>query len=90
MKIYIKKIDKNTLEVGKETMKESILSDLFTILVIIVIFGIDALFALYIVHSWIIDLTACLFLILYLINFSKKKYKVCSKIEYNEIIEKLF
>lgn len=62
MKIYIKKTGKTSFIIYKETTTQSILSDLLTILVWIVLIGSDILFSIYFIRSAVFD---CMIVILF-------------------------
>ena len=62
MKIYITKT-KSTLIVHKETTTQSNLSDIASILVIVVLFGMNILFSKLIGESWMLN-ALCVFVLL--------------------------
>ena len=73
MKIYIRKT-KSTLIVHKETTTQSILSDIASILVIVVLFGMNILFSKLIGESWMLNALCTFSLIVYIhMNVSGKE-----------------
>ena len=67
MKIFISKTSRNSFLITKETTKQSILSDLFTILVIVISIGLDIVFSIFVTHSFVIDIFAVGMILLWLI-----------------------
>ena len=64
MKIYVKKITSNSFQIIKETTTQSILTDLFTNLVLLVLVGADIAFSLMVGRSKLLDaLVVILFII---------------------------
>ena len=75
MKIYIRKT-KSTLIVHKETTTKSILSDLASILVIVVLFGMNILFSKLIGESWMLDVLCVFVLLVYFYSTVSGKEQV--------------
>lgn len=85
MKIYIKKLGKGFI-VLKETTTQSVISDLFTILVLIVAIGLDIVFALVVAHSVVIDIFVVILIFTYFLRFAKNETQEVSK---EEIIKQI-
>ena len=73
MKLYIRKISKDAIIVYKETTLQSVISDLISALVMLVLIGSDALFSIYIGRSFIIDLMIVVLFLVYIFQFAKSK-----------------
>ncbi len=88
MKLYIY-FRKTGIEIIQETTVQSILSDLFTILVFVVLIGADVLFSIYVTHSFLIDCVIMVLFIGYMYDFkSKKLIRIKDKKELMEFINK--
>ena len=89
MKIYLIKIG-NSFKVLKETTAQSILTDLATCAVIILVIACPIAYGLLVGRSWIIEVAAVFFLIaLMLGKINKKKQAFVSKEQLIEEIQKL-
>lgn len=88
MKIYVKKYDENRFVVLKESTKESIVSDLFTILVLIILVGLDIVFSILVVHSYVLDVFVIFMIVWYFSSQSKGRKEIYTKSELIELIEK--
>jgi len=89
MKIYIYQ-RKIGIEVVQETTAQSILSDLFTILVFVVLIGADVLFSIYVARAWIIDMVVAVLFIVYMKDWvSKKRIDIKSKKQLMGIMDKM-
>jgi hypothetical protein len=88
MKLYIY-FRKTGIEIIQETTTQSILSDLFTMLVFVVLIGADVLFSIYVTHSFLIDCVIMVLFICYMYDFkSKKLIRIKDKKELMEFINK--
>lgn len=88
MKIYIYQ-RKSGIEIMQETTTQSILSDLFTILVFVVLIGADVLFSIYVARAWIIDVVVAVLFLVYMNNWtSKKRIEIKSKKQLMNILNK--
>ena len=85
MRIYIKKLSNESFMVLKETTFQSVLSDVLTILVLVVAFACDIAFSLLVTHSILFDLIVFAMIVLYM-STSLKNRKV--ELTKGEIIEK--
>jgi len=74
MRLYCKKSG-DSITFYKETLFMSIISDLFSILVILVLIGADVAFSLLVTHSFVIDLLAVVFILVYFFTDSRKVTK---------------
>ena len=72
MRIRISK-SKGGYTIRKETTTQSILSDVMTILVLIVAIGLDALFSIYITHLVVLDVVIVVSLLLWAYSISDKR-----------------
>ena len=72
MKLYIY-FRKTGIEILQETTTQSILSDLFTMLVFVVLIGADVLFSIYVTHSFLIDLVVMVLFVGYMYDYKSKK-----------------
>lgn len=89
MKIYFK-ILKDGFIVSKETTKESIITDIVSASVMILLFALDALFSIFISHSWILDLLVVIAFISYLNSSIGPKIKNLTKDELVKEINDLY
>lgn len=89
MRYYIKKLSADTLVVYKETTTQSILSDLLTIIVLVVVIGLDIIFSLMVTHSFVIDILVASFILLYFFGVGNKIKKEYTKKEILKEIETL-
>lgn len=87
MRIYIKKIGKDTIVVYKETLLQSLLSDFVTLLVMGLLLGSDILFSIYIGRSFIIDLMVSVLFIAYIFGNIKEKKVKTTKEEIIKILQ---
>ena len=88
MKLYIY-FRKTGIEIIQETTTQSILSDLFTILVFVVLIGADVLFSIYVTHSFLIDLVVMVLFVGYMYDYKSKKQIIFKdKKELMEFIDK--
>jgi len=88
MRIYVKK-RKEGFVIYKETLMQSIVSDLVTMLVIILLIGLDILFSIYVTHSVVIDIVVVLLLVFYLTVMGNKKEEIKTRDELIEIINEI-
>lgn len=88
MRIYVKKIDKGFV-VYKETLKQSLISDMITMFTMAFLIGLDVLFSIYIMHSFVIDAMVVFFLLIYISSFKNKKEEVKSRFELIKIINEI-
>ena len=89
MRFYIKKLSNDILVVYKENTTQSILSDLLTIIVLIVAIGLDILFSILVEHSFVIDVLTVSFILLYFFGVGNKKKTGYTKKEIIKEIENL-
>ena len=88
MKLYIY-FRKTGIEIQQETTMQSILSDLFTMLVFVVLIGADVLFSIYVTHSFLIDLVVMVLFVGYMYDYKSKKQIIFKdKKELMEFIDK--
>jgi len=87
MRLYIKKIDKNTMVVYKETLLQSVISDAITAIVMILLIGADALFSIYIGRTFIIDLMVAVLFLLYIKSVATEKKVKTTKEEIIKILQ---
>jgi len=88
MKLYIY-FRKTGIEILQETTMQSILSDLFTMLVFVVLIGADVLFSIYVTHSFLIDLVVMVLFVGYMYDYKSKKQIIFKdKKELMEFIDK--
>ena len=89
MKIYLK-ILKDGYIISKETTKESIITDGITACVMIILFGLDAVFSILISHSWLLDLFVIISFIAYLHSTIGPKIKNLTREELLEEIKTMY
>lgn len=89
MRLYVKKISDNKIVVFKETTTQSILSDIMTIAVLVLLFALDIAFSLIVTHSFVFDLLVVLMLFVYFQSkLGEKKRVFTSKIDAIDAIAK--
>jgi len=89
MRIYIKKLSNESFMVLKETTFQSVLSDVLTILVLVVAFACDIAFSLLVTHSILFDLIVFAMIVLYMSTSLKNRKEEFTKEELIEKINKL-
>ena len=89
MRIYFKK-NSNGFVLYKESLSQSIISDVFTSLVVIITIGMDILFSIYVTHSFVIDILAVLFIFFYMFTLGVKKQEVVSFEQLKEELKNTF
>ncbi len=88
MKIYIYQ-RKTGIEIIQETTTQSILSDLFTMLVFVVLIGADVLFSIYVARAWIIDVVVAVLFLVYMNDWkSKRQIEIKNKKQLLDILDK--
>ena len=86
MKIYVKKITSNSFQIIKETTTQSILTDLFTNLVLLVLVGADIAFSLMVGRSKLLDALVVILFIAFMFTGISHRKKIVTKDELIEII----
>jgi hypothetical protein len=89
MRIFIKTVGKKSMVVYKETTLQSILSDLMTIMVIIILIGSDIVFSMLVTRSFVIDTVVTALFLLYLFGFKHRKEEVKSGVEVFDMLSDL-
>jgi hypothetical protein len=89
MKIYIRKISKNSIYLTKETSLQSVITDVFTMFTIAFIIGCDVVFSILVTHSFVIDILACVFIFLFFISKLSGKKREYTKEEAEKIIKEI-
>lgn len=90
MKIYITTYNRKSVIVRRETTLQSVMSDLFTMLVIVVLFACDIAFSLLVVHSVVFDMLACGMFFFYLYaGASKKRTAVVEREKIGEEVDRI-
>jgi hypothetical protein len=89
MRIYITKQTDKTFVVYKEKTWQSILSDIVSALVVIIMIGMDILFSKYVCHSWVIDIFVVTCICLYFFGIKNSKQEIKDKQELINIINEL-
>ena len=86
MKTSITKMNNDTFIVIQETTLQSIVSDIFSILVLLAAFGANIAFSLLVCHSFILDVFVVFIICLYFFSEGRKKQKkILSKEQIEEI-----
>jgi len=88
MRIYVKKINDGFV-IYDETTTQSVISDILTMLVIIVLFTIYIIVSKIIGHTVVIDIVISVILLLYLFTSFKRKEKILNKEQLHDLIDKL-
>lgn len=86
MKIYVNKTDVGFCVI-KETTFQSIMSDLFTILVLVIVFSLDVVFSILITHSFIFDFVSGMMILVYAFSAIKYRKKITTKKELHKLID---
>ena len=89
MRTFIVKT-KTTLKIYQETTIQSILTDVVSSLVILIVIGLDILFSKYIGRSTFLDITVCFILLIFLFGFMMKKEKILTKEELHNLIDEMY
>jgi len=87
MKIKMTKYGKHTIKIWKETTKQSIVEDLFTMLVFVVAIGANALFSIYVARSIVMDIFIVFLILVYFIGRSKRQQHLTKEEAEKEIKE---
>jgi len=87
MKITMTKYGKDTVKIRKETTKQSIVEDLFTMLVFVVAIGANALFSIYVSRSVVMDIFIVFLILVYFIGRSKREKQLTKEKAEKEINE---
>ena len=74
----------------KESLTQSIISDIITAFVMILLIGADIAFALLVTHSFVIDIVTVSLFLIYIFGMGKSKYEMHSKAELTKIIDEIF
>ena len=94
MRIYVKK-SKDGFVIYKETLTQSLISDLVTMFVMAFLIGLDILFSIYVIHlvvtdaSVVIDASVVMLLLFYIYAIGSKKQETKSKKELEDIINEI-
>ncbi|KAA6348678.1 hypothetical protein EZS27_003911 [termite gut metagenome] len=91
MRVYIKKVSKTGILIYKETTLQSVISDLISILVILVLIGADIAFSILVSPSFVLDILASSIFLIYLVGHANnRKEEIKTKEEFKKMFEKLF
>lgn len=90
MRIFITKQRPRFITIVKESTIQSILVDLFTILVVVIVFGVNALYQVYIGPSLLFNIFSIVVLLWLGYSLVMRKKKKVTKEELHKLINELY